>query len=74
VAALDLMRMVNRVAPRFAFHGRRHRRVRLVATDVEWSSGQGPEVRGGALDLLALLANRPEAAAGLTGPGVERLR
>lgn len=74
VAALDLMRWVSRLAPGIAFQGRPRRDVRLVADDVEWSSGRGPEARGPALDILAVLANRRGAEAGLTGPGVARLQ
>jgi uncharacterized protein (TIGR03083 family) len=74
VASLDLMRMVDRLVPGWAFHGHSHRGVRLVASDVGWASGRGPEVTGSALDLLALLANRKEAEAALSGPGVSVLR
>ena len=45
----------------------------LVATDLPWSSGRGPEVRGGAEDLLLVAAGRPAGLAHLTGPGVDRL-
>src|SRR5579884_3650739 len=73
VAALDVLRRVDRWMPKLAFHGPSHRHVRLVATDTDWSSGRGPEVQGRALDLLALLGNRRGAGEGLSGPGVERL-
>ena len=73
LAALDLMRLVNRLAPRVAFNGRSQRGVRLVAEDVDWSTGHGPEASGVALDLLAVLSNRLGASASLTGPGVEKL-
>ena len=74
VPALDLMRWVNRLVPGFAFGGHRHRGVRLVADDVDWSAGHGPEARGAALDLLALLANRNQAMTALTGAGAVKLR
>ena len=45
----------------------------LVATDTDWSSGQGPQVRGSAADLLLVATDRPAGLAGLTGPGVGRL-
>ena len=45
----------------------------LVATDVPWSSGRGPEVRGRAEDLLLIAAGRPAGLAHLAGPGVDRL-
>jgi len=72
-ACLDQMRWVDRLAARFAFHGRSHRNLRLVATDLDWAVGRGPEVRGQALDLMALLSNRAGAAAALSGPGALRL-
>lgn len=74
LAALNLMRRVNRLAPGFAFQGSAHRGVRLVAEDLGWSGGHGPEARGAALDILALLANRAGAAEGLRGAGAEKLR
>lgn len=37
-------------------------RARLVATDIEWTRGQGEEVRGPIAGLLLLLTGRPEAA------------
>jgi hypothetical protein len=74
LAALDLLRWVNRLFPGFAFNGRRLRGARLVADDVDWSSGRGPEATGRALDLLALLANRQGAAEALTGPGAAKLQ
>lgn len=45
----------------------------LVATDVDWSSGEGPQVRGGAAALLLVATGRPAGLADLTGPGVHRL-
>jgi hypothetical protein len=44
-----------------------------VATDLDWSRGSGPEVRGKAIDLLLLVANRPQVLADLDGPGVTGL-
>lgn len=53
---------------------RRFRGVRLVATDVTWSRGEGDEVRGGIADLLLLLTGRTATAAPrLHGPGVGTL-
>jgi uncharacterized protein (TIGR03083 family) len=46
---------------------------RLVATDLEWSRGTGPEVRGRTVDLLLLVANRPQVSPWLHGTGVEGL-
>lgn len=43
--------------------------VRLVATDLDWSFGRGPEVRGKAEALLMAVAGRRGVAGELTGPG-----
>ena len=45
----------------------------LVATDARWSSGEGPQVRGSAADLLLVASGRAAGLARLTGPGVDRL-
>jgi hypothetical protein len=37
-------------------------KARLVATDIDWTRGSGPEVRGPIGALLLLLTGRPEAA------------
>lgn len=53
---------------------RRLRGLRLVATDVDWSAGEGAEVRGPIRALLLLLTGRTEAALpALGGPGTRRL-
>ncbi len=52
---------------------KRVRGVRLVATDIEWSTGDGPEIRGPAEALLMTTAGRRAALADLDGPGLERL-
>ena len=53
---------------------RRLRRLRLVAVDVDWSVGEGAEIRGSVTALLLLLTGRTEAALPqLSGPGAERL-
>lgn len=56
---------------RGAWHARA---VRLVATDVDWSHGRGPEARGPGEAVLMALAGRAGSAADLTGPGADRLR
>lgn len=57
------------------FHARRRLAgVRLVATDVEWAAGQGPEVRGPVSALLLLATGRPAALDFVDGPGVMSLR
>ncbi|SBS76861.1 conserved hypothetical protein [uncultured Mycobacterium sp.] len=49
------------------------RGVRLIATDLEWSTGRGPEVRGSGEAILMAMARRPSTFADLTGPGVKIL-
>ncbi|KDE98986.1 hypothetical protein Y900_008495 [Mycolicibacterium aromaticivorans JS19b1 = JCM 16368] len=49
------------------------RGVRLVATDLDWSSGRGPEVRGPGEALLMTMARRRSALTELDGPGVVAL-
>lgn len=51
----------------------RARGVRLVATDLDWSRGSGPEVTGPAEALLMAMAARPCALADLEGPGKSTL-
>ncbi|SOD94831.1 maleylpyruvate isomerase family mycothiol-dependent enzyme [Blastococcus haudaquaticus] len=53
---------------------RRLRGMRLIATDVDWSVGQGDEVRGAIQDLLLLLTGRTGTVLPrLSGPGTRRL-
>ncbi|MGW4867781.1 maleylpyruvate isomerase family mycothiol-dependent enzyme [Streptomyces chartreusis] len=62
------------VASRFYGAAKRLSGVRLVATDADWSTGEGAaEARGTVGDLLLLATGRPAGLAGLSGPGVERL-
>lgn len=51
----------------------RIRGVRVVATDLGFSAGAGPEVRGAAEALLMTLAGRRGVAGELTGPGRDKL-
>ena len=44
--------------------------LRLVAPDVDWSHGAGPEVSGSGLSLLLAMTGRPAGLAGLAGEGV----
>ncbi len=46
------------------------RGLRYEATDLDWSAGEGPEVRGSAGALLLVLAGRSAALADLEGDGV----
>jgi uncharacterized protein (TIGR03083 family) len=50
------------------------RAVRLVATDLDWSRGKGPEARGPGEVLLMVLAGRRGVAGELSGPGGSILR
>ena len=47
--------------------------LRLEATDVDWSTGAGPEVRGPCMSLILAMVGRGEALADCEGPGVETL-
>jgi uncharacterized protein (TIGR03083 family) len=49
------------------------RPVRLVATDLDWSHGEGPSVEGPGEALVMAVAGRPSAYAELSGAGVARL-
>lgn len=51
----------------------RARGVRLVATDVDWSHGNGPEVRGTGEALLMAMAGRCDPLDDLSGPGKNNL-
>ncbi|OFJ52692.1 maleylpyruvate isomerase family mycothiol-dependent enzyme [Mycolicibacterium grossiae] len=51
----------------------RARGVRLVADDLDWAAGRGPEVRGSGEALLVVMAGRRDALGDLSGPGVDRL-
>ncbi len=48
--------------------------LRLVATDVDWSHGDGPEVRGPGEAILLALTGRPIVLDELIGEGVATLR
>lgn len=57
------------------FDGRKSltKRVRLVAQDADLAIGDGPEVRGPALDLLMVATRRPPREGKLDGPGCSLL-
>lgn len=67
--ALDAYPRVGRLV----VHAAPHRRVTLVATDMDWRTGSGPDVKGRAIDLLLLMANRRQAIPALEGPGLSLL-
>jgi len=65
------------VAPKLAgFVGAKKRAagLRLAATDVAWSHGDGPEVRGPGEAILLALTGRPAVLEELSGDGVATLR
>lgn len=65
------------VAPKLAgFVGAKQRAagLRLTATDVAWSHGEGPEVRGPGEAILLALTGRPVVLDELSGDGVATLR
>lgn len=47
--------------------------LRLVASDFDWSAGDGPEVRGTGESILMAITGRSTALAELSGPGVQTL-
>ena len=51
----------------------RARGVRLTATDIDWSHGRGPEVRGSGEAILMTMAGRGDALQDLGGPGKDKL-
>ena len=48
-------------------------RHRLVATDTDWSAGEGPEIHGPVLALVLLMTGRPVVLPSLEGEGVTTL-
>jgi uncharacterized protein (TIGR03083 family) len=50
------------------------RGTRLVATDADWTHGDGPTVSGRAADLVSVLGDRPAALPRLSGDGVPVLQ
>lgn len=53
-----------------AFSRHRGRGLRLTATDIAWSTGNGPEVLGSAEAIYLALNGRGQALRDLAGPGV----
>ncbi|GFG66986.1 hypothetical protein MKUB_44760 [Mycobacterium kubicae] len=49
--------------------GRRIKGLRLVATDLDWQHGDGPEVQGTGEALMMAITGRPAALGELSGPG-----
>ncbi len=48
--------------------------LKLTATDVDWSTGDGPDASGPILSLVMAMTGRKAALGDLSGPGVETLR
>src|SRR3954462_2444621 len=72
VAAVAAQRVWT--SPRM-FHARKNfAGYRLVATDTDWTAGQGNEVTGPIRALLLLLTGRPALLADLSGPGAAALQ
>lgn len=61
-------------SPRMFHARRRFAGHRFVATDTEWSAGEGQEVTGPVGAILLLLTGRRAGLASLTGPGAAALR
>lgn len=55
------------------FRQNRFSTLRLCATDVDWSCGSGPEIRGPMPDLLLLLTGRAVDLGRLSGDGLEAI-
>lgn len=70
----DRLRAVLDYPDPFAFPGKRTRGLRFVATDVPWSSGDGPEVRGPGEAIALAVVGRTVALDDLTGGGLPELR
>ncbi len=58
----------------FAFPGKYTKGLRFTATDVDWSSGEGPEVRGPGEAIALAVVGRTVALDDLTGDGLPELR
>lgn len=69
--ALRVCLTYARISPVIA--ARRTRDLRLVATDLDWSVGRGPEVRGPGEALLLAMTGRRRVREELAGDGVSRL-
>jgi len=48
--------------------------LKLTATDVDWTSGDGPEVRGPCMSLILAMVGRAAALDDCAGDGVDTLR
>ncbi|MFC9665105.1 maleylpyruvate isomerase family mycothiol-dependent enzyme [Nocardia sp. NPDC127606] len=73
IPADRLIAVLNYPDP-FAFPARYAKGLRFVATDVDWSSGDGPEVRGPGEAIALAVVGRTAALDDLTGGGLPELR
>jgi uncharacterized protein (TIGR03083 family) len=65
-----LLPVLDFVSSTFVFSAKKRTAgLRLVATDLDWSRGQGPEVTGPAEALVMAMAGRPAGLADLGGAG-----
>jgi len=48
--------------------------LKLTATDVDWTTGVGPEIRGPCMSLILAMVGRSAALADCEGDGVDTLR
>ena len=48
--------------------------LRLTATDIDWTTGDGPDITGPGEALLMAVAGRTDSLSELTGPGLEILK
>ncbi|MET0474659.1 MAG: maleylpyruvate isomerase family mycothiol-dependent enzyme [Mycobacterium sp.] len=67
-AALDFVRYAPTIRGAWLVRG-----LRLQATDLDWSHGNGPEVLGTGEALLMVMAGRPAALPDVDGPGTATL-
>jgi uncharacterized protein (TIGR03083 family) len=73
-AALTKVADLARITDPILGGKRRSAGLRLVATDVEWSAGDGLEVTGPLMAIILAVTGRKAGLDDLTGPGVETLR
>ena len=70
VAAADFSRKTTTL-----LHGKqRSAGLKLCATDVDWTAGDGPEVCGPAVSIILAITGRKAALDGLSGEGLDTLR
>lgn len=67
-AALDFARVAPLIRGALRTRG-----LHMIATDLDWSAGRGPDVTGPGEALLMAMAGRPDALPQLSGPGLGEL-